>query len=77
MIYFRVLPKFDQTPVRKGNEYKGFLIGGELYTEKELIKKGMLQYTAYMEKVEISKNSTYFLFGARFKSCKNIPHEKA
>ena len=65
MIYYRVREQYDQFPknpkVRDGN----ILVGGELYTEKELNKLPYIYADAF-EKVEIPKKDTYFFFGARF-----------
>lgn len=70
MVYYRVLPKFDNRvyPVhtRKGlmMNYKGFVIGNELVTERELRKRAIPR--AWVEEVELSTRKTYFFFGARF-----------
>lgn len=42
----------------------GFYIGNELYTESEVIKKQLNK--EFMEIVNINKNKTCFVFGARF-----------
>lgn len=65
MTYYRVREQYDQFPknpkVRDGN----ILVGGELYTEKELNKLPYI-YAGAFERVEINKKGTYFFFGARF-----------
>ena len=65
MTYYRVREQYDNFPknpkVRDGN----ILVGGELYTEKELNKLPYI-YEGAFERVEINKNDTYFFFGARF-----------
>lgn len=60
MKYYRVRKEFDNK--RKGNN--DIYIGNELYTIQEAKKQKL--NTNYMEMVEISKNKTYFSFGARF-----------
>lgn len=65
MTYYRVREQYDNLQknpkVRDGN----VLVGGELYTEKELNKLPYI-YAGAFEKVEIPKKDTYFFFGARF-----------
>lgn len=75
MKYFKVKPKYDQTKLYKRKNgkvtYAGFLIGDELYTEKEL--KKLLSNCIFLnaknrcfEPVEVNKNNIYWFFGARF-----------
>lgn len=76
MLYFKVKTKYDNTTLtridKRNNKpmYYGFLVGNELYTIKEIehMKKygvcGL--YDIKFDLVEIPKNKTYFLFGARF-----------
>lgn len=65
MLFYRVREQYDNFPkdpkVRDGN----ILIGGELYTEKELDKLPYI-YAGAFEKVNIRKKDIYYLFGARF-----------
>lgn len=65
MTYYRVRKEYDNFPrnprMRDGN----ILIGGELYTEKELNKLPYI-YTGAFERVEVPKSQTYWFFGARF-----------
>lgn len=44
----------------------GNLISGELYTAKEMEKRGFSVYVDYFEPVEISKRATYWCFGRRY-----------
>lgn len=76
MIYYKVNPKKDQTPVYrvKGKQLinDGYiLVGNELYTGKELTKmfgNRMIKETFEdtFEKVNVSKKKVYWFFGARF-----------
>lgn len=67
MLYYRVKPEFDNHVY---NNNFDFLVGNELYTEKELTRKKILfgrGVTFNMfEQVTIPKNKTFFFFGARF-----------
>lgn len=73
MIYFRVKPKADQTPIYNASKtkYLGFLIANELITpcEAERVYHGNIPCSC-LETVEINKNKTYWCFGARFE-CKS------
>lgn len=64
MLYYRVLPQYDQRcknpRVRNGNIY----IGNELYTPREVERQKLNM--KYLELVNVSKRSVYFFFGARF-----------
>lgn len=62
MKYFKVKAKADQHRRSDGSIY----IANELYTAKEVEKLHI--NTALCDEVEISKNKTYFFFGARFAS---------
>lgn len=66
MLYYRVKPEFDQR--RKKNDPHGcdFYISNELYTAKEVEKQGL--NLNFLEPVQISKQKTFFCFGARFES---------
>lgn len=67
MKYFKVKPEADQ--VRKNVNKTDFLIANELYTEKELLKfmcKNSVFQQKYLDEIELPKNQTYFMFGARF-----------
>lgn len=67
MEYLKVKPEYDQRPTNRG-----ILVANELYTFKEWQKLrdsvGRKLPMVCFDKVEISKNKTYFFFGARFKS---------
>ena len=65
MVYYKVKDVFDQYPIDHRDTSKGVLIGGELYTEKEFEKFKTVPPNA-VEKIELSKNKTFILFGARF-----------
>lgn len=73
MTYYRVKEEHDNRARFKYYEKNGFshyvkedgiLIGNELYTPKE--REKIANKDRYFEKVEISKNKTYWFFGARF-----------
>lgn len=65
MRYYRVRKEYDNFPqnpkIRDGN----ILIANELYTEKEFNKLPYI-YTGAFEMIDIPKNQTYWMFGARF-----------
>ena len=65
MTYYRVRQSYDQAPKNPRVRDGDILVGGELYTEKELNKLPFI-YAAAFERVEIPKSQTYWLFGARF-----------
>ena len=60
MLYYRVKPEADQKRRNDGSIY----IANELYTPTEA-KKYKLNFE-YLETISISRNQTYFCFGARF-----------
>lgn len=66
MKYYKVKEIANQIPLK----HKGwFLIANELWTVKEFEKIELTQSRnkfEYVELIEISKNKTYFFFGARF-----------
>lgn len=73
MIYYKVKAEYDNKPLLRYKEKNGFsywindggiLIGNELFTPKEREKLAVKD--CCFEKVEISKNKTYWFFGARF-----------
>ena len=70
--YYKVKPEFDNLRLLDVNtgKYKGILIGNELYTERELVKRNILHMRGarfdMFELVKISPRETYFMFGARF-----------
>lgn len=67
MQYFKVLPNYDN--YRVFSPSNRILIANELYTQKELNKLGLfLEQSKYFKPINISKNKTYWLFGARFES---------
>ena len=62
MLYYKVKTEADQKRRKDGSIY----IAEELYTKKEAEK---LQLNLnFMQLVNVNKNSTYFLFGARFQA---------
>lgn len=63
MTYYKVLEKFDNCYLAGG----GFLVGNELYTEKELKSLAIPTYT--VEKVRLKKSMVYWCFGCRFEMC--------
>lgn len=65
MTYYRVRKEYDNFPQNPKVCDGNILVGGELYTEKEFNKLPFV-YAGAFEKVEIPKNQTYWLFGARF-----------
>lgn len=70
MIYYQVLPQFDQKHTiykYKNNKpvWNGlFHIANELLTLREIEKYGYKM--EYLTPVEVSKRDVYFFFGARF-----------
>lgn len=68
MIYYRVRKECDQKRISKG---KGkFLVAKELYTKGERNKMSKVSDEAF-EQVHISKNKTFWFFGARFEKCES------
>lgn len=72
MKYYRVKSEFDNFPRFKiGRDGKllqdSILIARELYTPHERSK--FANRDEQFEAVEVSKNETYFSFGARFAMC--------
>lgn len=76
MKYYRVKKECDNHRLLKKDRngylhFDGFLIGDELYTEKEYKKllssvECLSENNNIFEMVYINKNNTYFCFGARF-----------
>ena len=67
MTYYKVKKSADQT--RKNVNKTDILVANELYTKKELEKFAPVQSVYvknYFDEVQVSKNKTYFFFGARF-----------
>lgn len=70
--YYKVKSEYDNFRLYDVNsrKYKGFLIGNELYTQKELVKRNILNmrgvHPEMFELVKLSPRKTYFMFGARF-----------
>ena len=69
MKYYRVKPEYDNVTRYKLNPHGGcvpdsVLIGNELYTETEHSK--IANRSQMFDVVNISKNNTFFSFGARF-----------
>lgn len=70
--YYKVKPEyglFELFDVNTG-KYKGFLIANELYTERELVKRNILNMRGVrlemFELVKLSPRKVYFMFGTRF-----------
>lgn len=53
MIYYRVLPQYDQKHKNKRVRDNNIYVANELYTQKEVEKQDF--NTAYLEKIEIPK----------------------
>lgn len=78
MKYYRVIQKYDNTDYWKKRKSKnslyfgGFIIGGELFTEKQLQRfanvrfRNRLRIEQMVEPVEVSRKKVYWSFGARF-----------
>lgn len=78
MKYYQVIQKFDQMNYWKKSKGKtalyfgGFLIGGELYTEKELKRFTEVRFANHLrieqmvQPVEVSRKKVFWAFGARF-----------
>lgn len=78
MKYYKVIQKFDNMDYwkkRKGKTalyFGGFLIGGELFTEKEIARfaevrfRNRLRIEQMVEPIEVSRKKVYWSFGARF-----------
>lgn len=69
MTYYKVKPdydNYDKAVFTKSGKIKfdGFLVGNELYTEKEFEK--IATSVCKFDIVHVSKNKTYWFFGARF-----------
>ena len=64
MIYYRVLPQYDQKNKNKGILNGNIYVANELYTLKEVEKQDL--NTAYLKKIEVPKNKVYWFFGVRF-----------
>ena len=60
MTYFRVIPKYDNSPRKDGS----IIIANELYTAREMERYGISPKVT--EEVQISKRKVHFFFGARF-----------
>lgn len=75
MKYYKIKEKYDNKMylIKKNNgtfKHGGFLIGGELYTEKEFnkLKDKATVYNHYAEVIEIPKSKVHTFFGARFEN---------
>lgn len=68
MLYYKVKKDCDQLPISKNGKWNGFLIANELYTQTEVDQKitDWNTYKLCFDVVELSKNNTVFIFGARF-----------
>ena len=70
MTYYKVKQDCDQLPISANGVYIGFLIGGELYTQKEIDKMidrrvNWNTYQLCFDKIELPKKQTVFVFGKR------------
>ena len=71
MIYYKVKPKYDQTPrliwkrPKRAFIKDGIFVANELYTGHEL-RKYYITNEDMFETVNINKFNTYWFFGARF-----------
>lgn len=65
MRYYKVKPEYDQTYKNQRIHDGDILIGGELYTESERIKMRFVPDKCF-DVVDIPRNKTGFMFGARF-----------
>ena len=65
MRYYKVKPEYDQTYKNPRIHDGDILIGGELYTESERIKMRFVLDKCF-DVVDIPRNKTGFMFGARF-----------
>ena len=65
MIYYRVREEFDNFPQNPRIHDGNILVGGELFTEREFNKLPYV-YAGAFERIDISRNSIYWFFGARF-----------
>ena len=64
MVYYKVNKDYNGIKIlSKRNLY---LISEELFTKKEIEKLKIFAIDKVFTKIEISKNNTYFSFGARF-----------
>jgi len=60
MYFYQVKPEADQCHRSDGS----ILIGGELYTESEVIKYGISK--KLLKRISVPTAETYIMFGARF-----------
>lgn len=65
MRYYKVKPEYDQNCKNPRIHDGNILIGGELYTESERIKMRFVPDKCF-DVVDIPRNKTGFMFGARF-----------
>lgn len=75
MEYYKTKPEYDNKTRYKWNNHRqcvpdSILVANELYTPKEFEKLAMSP--AWFDKVNISKKRTYFFFGARFESKREV-----
>lgn len=66
MNYFKVKETSDQQTIYTNRNYPFTLIKGELFTEKELNKKGIQKESAFFEKIPLSPAHTRKMFGCRY-----------
>jgi len=67
MKYYRVNKNFDKKTVSNISTKRIIttLLANELYTENELIKKGLTPYIDYFDVINIPPKKTVFIFGSR------------
>ena len=65
MIYYKVKPEYDQTYKNPRIHNTDILVKNELYTEAERKKMPLVPEKCF-DVVEIPRNKTRFMFGARF-----------
>ena len=67
MKYYKVKISADQKTVANINTKRVIttLLANELYTEKEMNKKGLIIYSDYFDVINLSKKQTFFCFGVR------------
>ncbi len=65
MRYYRVRKEYDNFPQNPKIKDGNILIANELYTEKEFNRLPYV-YAGAFEMIDIPKNQTYWMFGARF-----------
>lgn len=67
MKYYKVKKQFDQKKVCdiQNKRVITTLFANELYTEKEMFKRGLIVYSDYFDVVNIKPKQTFWMFGSR------------